>query len=226
MPTAFLLTFRQLGDPALLAPLLKGFLGALLAFLALAGLASWGVGELAGGTGWLAAVAAAAGGIAALVLAVWLFVPLMLAIAGLFLDPVAAAVERRFYPGLPPARGASLAAQTRFNLGLALRMALLTLLALPVALALPPVGAVLLWLLSTVSLGHGLFEGVAQRRMSVPQARALRRRRQGGVLAIGAVLAAMALVPGLNLLVPVLGTAAMTHLLHRGESGISRDFQG
>ena len=33
--------------------------------------------------------------------------------------------------------------------------------------------------------------------------------------------AAMALVPLLNLLVPVLGTAAMTHLLHRSGSEIS-----
>ncbi|WP_135465845.1 EI24 domain-containing protein [Crenalkalicoccus roseus] len=219
MPAAFLLTLRQLGDPAFLGPLLKGFLGALLAFLGLAALAAWGVGELAGGSGWLAALAAAAGGVLALGLAVWLFVPVMLAIAGLFTDAVAAAVERRFYPGLPPARGAGLAAQARFNLGLALRMGLLTLLVLPVGLFLPPLGAVLFWAVSAVALGHGLFEGVAQRRMGVAEARALRRRRQGAVLAAGGVLAALALVPGLNLLVPVLGTAAMTHLLHRGPGG-------
>jgi CysZ protein len=215
--TALLLALRQIGDRAFLAPLAKGFLGALLAFLGLAALSAWGVGQLAGGTGWLAWAAAAAGGVAALALAVWLFVPVMLAVAGLFLDPVAAAVERRFYPARPPPRGgAGLGAQIRFNLGLALRMGALALLALPVALAVPPLGAALLWAVSTVALGHGLFEGVAQRRMGVAEARALRRRREGRVLATGAVLAAAALVPGLNLLVPVLGTAAMTHLLHRG----------
>lgn len=226
MPTAFLLTLRQIGDPAFLGPLVKGFLGAALAFLALAGLAAWGVGELAGGSGWLATLAAAAGGLLALGLAVWLYVPLMLAIAGLFLDQVAAAVERRFYPGLPPPRGASLAAQARFSLVLALRVGLLTLLALPVALVLPPVGAALLWLVSAIALGHGLFEGVAQRRMGVPAARALRRSREGAVLAAGGVLAAMALLPVVNLLVPVLGTAVMTHLLHRGGGGMSPDFAG
>ena len=219
MPAAFLLTLRQIGDPAFLGPLLKGFLGALLGVLGLAALAAWGVGELAGGSGWLAALAAAAGVVLALGLAVWLFVPVMLAIAGLFTDAVAAAVERRFYPGLPPARGAGLAAQARFNLGLALRMGLLTLLVLPVGLFLPPLGAVLFWAVSAVALGHGLFEGVAQRRMGVAEARAMRRRRQCAVLAAGGVLAALALVPGLNLLVPVLGTAAMTHLLHRGPGG-------
>ncbi len=213
---AFLLAFRQLGDRAFRGPLVKGFLGSVAAFLGLALLAGWGVGALAGGTGWLATLAAAAGGLLTLGLAIWLFVPVMLAIAGLFLDPVAAAVERRFYPTLPPASGgASLAAQTRFNLGLALRMGLLALLALPLALLFPPGGALLLWAISTVSLGHGLFEGVAQRRMGVAEARGLRGRQEGRVLAAGAALAAMSLVPGLNLLVPVLGTAVMTHLLHR-----------
>jgi CysZ protein len=224
MLAACLLTLRQIGDPAFLGPLLKGCLGAAAVFLGLAWFTAWAVGGLAGGEGWLANIAAAAGGILALALAIWLFVPVMLAVTGLFLDSVAAAVERRFYPGLPPAEGASLGAQLRFNLGLALRFGLLSLLALPIALLLPPLGAVLFWALSTVALGHGLFEGVAQRRLGIAESRALRRRREGAVLGLGAVLGAMAVVPGINLLVPVLGTAAMTHLLHRHSGGISSEF--
>jgi CysZ protein len=220
MIASLLLALRQMGDPAFFGPLAKGFFSTLLAFLALAGLTAWGVGDLAGGTGWLAGLAAALGGLLVLGLAVWLFLPVMLAITGLFLDTVAAAVERRHYPALPPPGGASLAAQARFNLVLALKVGALSLAALPFALLLPPLGAVLLWLISSVALGHGLFEGVAQRRMGVAEARALRRRREGPVLGLGAVLGALSLVPGLNLLVPVLGTAAMTHLLHRGGGGI------
>jgi uncharacterized protein involved in cysteine biosynthesis len=215
MLNAFLLTFRQLHEPAFLAPLAKGLLGAVLVFAALAGLAAWGTSWLAGGSGWLATLAATAGGLLTLGLAYWLFIPAMLAIAGIFLDPVSAAVERRFYPGLPPANGAGLGAQVRFNVLLGARIAGLFLLALPVALLAPLFGAVLLWAISTIALGHGLFEGVAQRRMSVPEARALRRRRQGSVLGLGAVLATLSLVPVVNLLVPVFGTAVMTHLLHR-----------
>ena len=226
MLTSILLSLRQLGDPAFLGPLAKGFLGALLAFLGLAALAGWAVGALAGGSGWLAGIAATLGGLLTLGLAIWFFVPVMLAISGLFLDAVAAAVERRFYPALPPPRGASLAAQARFNLVLALKMGGLSLLALAVALLLPPLGTALLWVVSTVALGHGLFEGVAQRRMGVAAARALRRRREGPVLVLGGLLAAMALVPGLNLLVPVLGTAVMTHLLHQSGSEISAEFRG
>jgi CysZ protein len=221
MIAPLLLALRQLGDRAFLGPLLKGLGGAVLVFAGLVAAGAWGAEALAGGSGWLARIAAALGGLLALGLAVWLFVPVMLAVAGLFLDPVADAVERRFYPGLPPARGASLAAQARFNLWFGLKLAALSLATLPLAFALPPVGTVLLWLVSAFGLGHGLFEGVAQRRMGVAEARILRRGREAQVLGIGAVLAAISLVPVLNLIVPVFGTAAMTHLLHRNASEIS-----
>ena len=226
MIAPLLLAFRQLGERAFLVPLLKGLGGAVLVFVGLAAAGAWGAEALAGGSGWLAKAAAALGGALALGLAVWLFVPVMLALAGLFLDPVAEAVERRSYPGLPPARGASLAAQARFNLWFGLKMGALSLATLPLVLALPPVGAALLWLVSAYALGHGLFEGVAQRRVGVKEARALRRAREAPVLGIGAVLAGVSLVPVLNLFVPVVGTAAMTHLLHRNGGVISSRIGG
>ncbi len=224
MIAPLLLALRQLGEPAFLVPLLKGLGGAVLVFAGLVAAGAWGAEALAGGSGWLAKAAAALGGLLALGVAVWLFVPVMLAMAGLFLDPVAEAVERRFYPGLPPARGAGLAAQVRFNLWFGLRLAALSLATLPLAFAFPPVGAALLWLVSAIGLGRGLFEGVAQRRMGVEDARALRRAREARVFGVGAVLAGVALVPVLNLIVPVIGTAAMTHLLHKNGTVISSKF--
>jgi uncharacterized protein involved in cysteine biosynthesis len=215
MLDAILLTLRQLGDRAFLWPLLGGLAGALAVFAGLAGLSAWALGGLAGGTGWLAGLAATAGGLLTLGLAVWLFVPVMLAISGLFVDVVAAAVERRFYPGLPPAAGAGLLAQGGFNLWLGVKAGAASLIALPLALLFPPLGAMAFLVIGAVSLGHGLFEGVAQRRMGVAEARAARRQREGQVLGLGFLLALLSLVPGLNLLVPVVGTAAMTHLLHR-----------
>ena len=213
------LPFDQVFDRGFRGPLIKGLLGAVLALGGLIWLSSWGVAALAGGTGWLATAAEVLGGVAALFAAFWLFVPFALAIAGLFLDETAEAVERRHYPGLPPPRGASLAAQGAFNVTLALKVLALNIVLLPLALLVPLVGGVLLWLVAAVSLGHGLFEGVAQRRLTVAQARVLRKRREFSVFAVGAVMAALAVVPFANLLVPVLGTAAMTHLLHRGADG-------
>lgn len=216
VPASLLLPLQQITDPAFRMPLLKGLGAAILAFGGLAWLADWGVASLAGGTGWLATVAGLLGGLLVLIAAVWLFVPVLLAITGLFLDEVAEAVERRFYPQLPPADGASLAAQVGANLRFALRFLLISLVLLPLALLLPPVGVVLFWAVATISLGYGLFDGVAQRRMSIAESHRLRRSRRGEILVVGGMLAALAAVPLLNLLVPVLGTAAMTHLLHRG----------
>ena len=221
MIAPLVLALRQIGDRAFFWPLLKGLGAALLVFVGLVAAGAWGAEILAGGSGWLAGVAAALGGVLALGLGIWLFVPVMLAIVGVFLDPVAEAVERRFYPGLPPARGASLAEQVRFNLWLGVRLAVVSLAALPFALAVPPVGTALLWMVSAYGLGHGLYEGVAQRRMGLEEARVSRRDREARVLGIGAILAAIALIPGLNLLVPVVGTAAMTHLLNRNATVIS-----
>ncbi len=215
--TSLLLAFRQLSDPAFLAPLLKAGLLAALAFGGLAWGAGWAVEHWLVGESWLGALVAALAGVLVLAMAIWLYLPVVLGLVGMFLDPVAAAVERHYYPGLPPAQGASLLAQARFGIGLGLRLLLLNLLALPLLIFAPPIGAVVFFVLATVALGHGTFEGVAQRRLDVLAARRLRRGHESAVLALGAVLAAMAMVPLLNLLVPVLGTAAMTHLLHRVE---------
>ncbi|WP_237217387.1 EI24 domain-containing protein [Falsiroseomonas oryziterrae] len=209
-----LLAIGQVGDPAFRRPVLIGAVLALLGGVALIGLTGWAVNWLAGGEGWIATAAATAGGLLALLAAWWLFVPLLLAIASILTDGVAAAVEQRHYPGLPPPRGASTAAQAWSGLLLALRLALVTLVLLPLLL-LPPFGAVALWAVAAVGLGEGLFLGVAQRRMSVAESEALKRRLRVPIWMLGGVLALAGIVAPLNLLVPVVGTAAMVHLLQR-----------
>jgi uncharacterized protein involved in cysteine biosynthesis len=51
--------------------------------------------------------------------------------------------------------------------------------------------------------------------MGVAEAEALRRARRGAIWSLGGVLALAGLIAPLGLLVPVLGTAAMVHLVHR-----------
>lgn len=215
MLRAILLALRQVGDPAFRRPILLGALLALAGGLGLAVLASWGVRTVAGGEGWFANAAGAAGGVLVLFAVFWLFVPLLLAVASVFLDGVAAAVERRFYPALPPAAGASVPQQVRSGVVLAAKMAGITLILLPLSLLLPMLGVAGLWAVAAIGLGEGLFLGVAQRRMSVAQSEELRRARRGEIWTMGAVLALAGAVAPLNLLVPVVGTAAMVHLLHR-----------
>jgi CysZ protein len=214
MIRAFVLALAQLGDPAFRRPLLWGVLGAAVS----AGLLLWGTIEgaswLAGRPGWLSWLAQAGGGLAALVLAWWLFLPVAAAIAAQLVEPVAAAVERRHYPGLPPPQGASVAVQIAFGLRFGLRLLVVQLLLLPL-LFIPVVGFVLALLVSAHALGSGMVQQTALLRMDAVQARATWRRLRLAGWALGLVLALMALVPLLNLLVPVIGTAAAVHLLNR-----------
>jgi uncharacterized protein involved in cysteine biosynthesis len=221
MIRAILLSLGQLGDPTFRRPLVWGVLGAALA----GGLLLWGGIEgaawLAQGqgaaSGWLSWLAQAGGGLAALLLAWWLFLPVAAAIASQLVEPVAAAVERRHYPGLPPARGASVAAQVAFGLRFGLRLLGLQLVLLPLFF-IPVVGAALALLVASHALGSGMVQQTALLRMDSAAARAAWRRLRGPGWGLGLGLAVLALVPLLNLLVPVLGTAAAVHLLH-GKAG-------
>jgi CysZ protein len=77
------------------------------------------------------------------------------------------------------------------------------------------VGLILAWLIGGYAIGRGLFAAVAMRRMPRPAAEALYRRARPAVLAQGCMLALAGYVPILNLLIPVVGTAAMVHVLDR-----------
>lgn len=217
MPAALFLALGQIGDPAFRRPLILGVLGALLAI----GLLAWGAIEAAawaaGGTGWLSWLAQAGGGAAALLLAWWLFLPVAAAIAAQLVEPVAHAVERRHYPHLPPASGASVAAQVAFGLRFGLRLLAIQILLLPLLLV-PVVGFSLALLVAAHALGAGMVQQTALLRMEAPAARAAWRRLRLSGWVLGLLLALMALVPLLNLLVPVLGTAASVHLLQRSTS--------
>jgi len=204
----------QLDDPVLLGVLGRSLLWAALAFLLLAAGVFWGVHHLLANHGWWTWLASLLGGAGALVLSLWLFLPLAAAIATIFADRVADAVERRFYPGLPPPRPAPFAAQAWDGVALGLRVLALQVLALLLALALPGVGALLGWAIAAWAIGRGLFVAVAMRRMDRASATALYRRRRPAVLLQGGLMSAGTMLPVLNLLLPVLGPAAMVHVLH------------
>ena len=205
----------QLDDPVFLRVTARGVLlaGALFALLAVG--CGWVLASLAGQHVWLAWLAAALGSVGALVLATWLFVPVAIVMAALFTDQVAAAVERRFYPGLPPARGAPIAEQAWDGILLGLQVLLLNLLGLVLALGSAGLGLALGWLVAGWAIGRGLFVAVAMRRMGRAEARRLYAHRRLAVVIPGVLLALAATVPLLNLFVPVLGAAVMVHVLNR-----------
>ncbi|HTZ69527.1 MAG TPA: EI24 domain-containing protein, partial [Acetobacteraceae bacterium] len=167
--TPLLRAIGQLDDPALLWVLLESVLLSALCFGGLVFGAIWLVHHLVahGSLGWFAG---ALGGLLGVLAAVWLFVPIALVIAGLFLEPVCRAVERRWYPELPPPQPASLIAQSGDLLVLGLQVLLLSVVAFFLSLIFPGVGHILGWLVTAWAFGRGLFAAVAMRRMIRRQA--------------------------------------------------------
>lgn len=201
----------QLDDRAFLWPVLHGVFWSALGFALLGGGIGWWVHDALTQAAWLGPVL---GGLAAGLAAAFLFLPLATAIASLFIDGVAAAVERRDYPWLAPARPAPLGEQIMDGLALGLRVLLLQCVALALALILPGIGLVLGWAVAAWAVGRGLFVAVAMRRLDRRAALAAYRAHRPAVLLQGALVAAASVVPLLNLFAPVLGAAAMVHVLH------------
>ena len=203
----------QLSDPAILRVLAASLLLSAVCFALLCGGSVYELHHALARTGWVAWLAGIAGGAAALVAALWLFLPLAVVIASACMEPVCRAVERHWYPGLPPTHGARLEAQLWDGVVVGGLVLLMSALSLVLTLVIPGVGFLLGWAITAWALGRGLFVAVAMRRMSRREASALYLRHRGAVLIQGAALAAAGYIPLANLLVPVLGTACMVHVL-------------
>jgi CysZ protein len=204
----------QLTDKTFLGVLAVSLACSAAVFMALHLAVLWAVHRaLAHASGWLAWSADLLGGFGAALLGMWLFLPLAAGIATLFIDRVARAVERRYYPTLPPAPGGSLLAELADALALVWRILLLSLLALVLALVLPGIGLLLAWAIGAYAIGRGLFMTVALRRFDRRAAALLYAANRPAVLVQGGVMALAGYLPGFNLLIPVLGTAAMVHVL-------------
>src|SRR5665213_858257 len=148
-------SLAQITDPTFLGVLAVSLVCSAAVFLLLHLAVLWAVHRALALSGWLAWGADVLGSIGASLLALWLFVPLAAGIATLFIDRVARAVERRHYPTLRPAPGASLLAQLTDALGLVWRILLLSLLALVLALLLPGIGLILAWAIGAYAIGRG-----------------------------------------------------------------------
>jgi CysZ protein len=202
----------QLNDGAFLGVLARSLAWSAACFIAVHFLAIWAIDRILHWHGLLRWVVDLFASIGASLLAGWLFLPLAAVIGTLYIDRVAAAVEHRYYPMLPPARGAAPAALLWEAVSLGGRILALNLLALLLVLMLPGIGLFLAWAIAAYAIGRGLFIAVAMRRMPRPAALLIYRSARGIVLTHGAIMAFAAYLPLLNLFVPMLGTAAMVHV--------------
>ncbi|MEM8819994.1 MAG: EI24 domain-containing protein [Pseudomonadota bacterium] len=146
---------------------------------------------------------------------VFLMIPVAVVFVNLLIERIVDAVEARWYGG--PARGAGRGVGDQ--IGAALRMLVVVLLAnlvlLFVAILAGPLAPVLFIAVNGYLLGREFFETVAQRMMRARDARALRRRHRVQVWIGGVMMTVPLVVPIMNLVVPVIGVAAFTHMVHR-----------
>lgn len=138
----------------------------------------------------------------------------LLTITAMFLSYVVAGVEKRHYPDLPAPRdipiGEDLIYMVRFT-GLLL---LLNVLVLPLYLLLPGINFLISWTLNGYLTGREYYDLVAMRRMEKPARNALRKEKGGRVFRSGFIIAVLMTVPVLNLVMPVVAAAYMTHVFH------------
>jgi uncharacterized protein involved in cysteine biosynthesis len=139
-------------------------------------------------------------------------------IGGLFYESVADAVDARHFKHLPPARSIPLVASMINGLKYFILLLILNALALPLYLMLLWVagaGVILFILVNGVLFGREQFDAVALRRLSPAAAKAWRRSHRLLLVRHGILTAALALIPFVNFIAPLLGVAAMTRLLNR-----------
>ncbi len=204
----------QLGEPRMRGIVLRGLAATLILYVLLYALVAWGLGQVhLFGIHWLDSLADILGGVTVFILTLLLFPAVASTVLSFLLESVARAVEARHYPGLPEPRRQSLAEIGWGALRFALVTLVVNLIALPfyLLLLLFGVGIGLYYIVNGYLLAREYFELVAWRRLDPARADAL-RRAHGGRLWLGGIgLAVLSTLPFVNLVAPLIGTAAMVH---------------
>ena len=161
-------------------------------------------------------------GVAAAAFLSWLFFPSIASvIVSFFLEDAADAVEAKHYPNLPQPRRQGVIEIVRVTLQFSGLAIVLNFLALPlyaVLFFIGPFNLFVFYALNGYLLGREFFELVAHRRATPDQARRLRQAYKVQLFLAGVVIAFMMTVPIVNLIAPLIATAAMVHLTQNWRS--------
>ena len=227
MIDAFIKALSQMFTPALRRVLLKAvglaliviviigiLMQRLLAALADAG-ANWAeqASGMAPHSAW-AALAWVLSAIAALgiITGALFLMPAVTAFVGsFFVDEVAEAVEREYYPAHPPGRPLPFFLALIEGIKIAALAILVYLFALPFVL-LAGLGIIILFLANAYLLGREYFELAAMRFRPSHEAKSMRKANAAYVFLAGMVVAAFVSIPIFNLATPVFAMAFMVHV--------------
>lgn len=146
---------------------------------------------------------------------IFLMFPVTAVFIGIFLDRIADAVEAKHFPQNKAPRSPTLLEGIKDGLSAAGVLILANLAALILYLLLPPLAPFLFFAMNGCLLGREFFQMIAIRHLPLGEATALRRKNSFRIWLAGTLIALPLSVPILNLIVPILGAATMTHQYHR-----------
>jgi CysZ protein len=171
----------------------------------------WTFGHFVQWPDWIETTIQWLGGFALVVGSIFLIPPVTSLIAGLYLDDIAAVVEKEHYPTDPPGRELP----TLQAVWLAVKFFIVVLLVNLVALFLlliPGINLIAFYLGNGYLLGREYFELAAMRHMKPAEAKSLRKANRLTVFLCGLVIAGLASVPILNLVTPLFATGFMVRI--------------
>jgi uncharacterized protein involved in cysteine biosynthesis len=216
MIRAFELAVRQLGDPRLRGVIWWSLALSLVLQIGLGVLAWWALQSFAHfEMNWLNTLIRWLGGAAVVVLALMLFPASFGIVISIFMEQIADIVEGQYYPELGRARGISVWTGIWTGIVFLLAVVALNLVMLPlyiVAIFVAGLGAVLFYAVNGWLTGRVYYEQVALRRRSPAEVKAWRRANAGVLWLTGIIIVFLGTIPIVNLIVPVLGVAAMVHV--------------
>lgn len=206
----------QLFDPASWFVTLKALLLSAIVLGALVWAGKWGAEAFLGtGWSWIDWIIEYTIDFGVWLVALLVFPAVMIMVMGLFLDDIAAAVERRYYPQDPPGKPLGVGRGVLVAIRLGLVILLVNLLALPLYVAfifIPFLSLALYYVVNGFLLSREYMELAGLRHVDEKAVRTLRRKNRIYVFFAGCVIAFLFTVPGVNLIAPILGAAFMVHV--------------
>ena len=159
---------------------------------------------------WLTTVISIVTGLGLIAAFFFIMAPVTAMFAGIFLDQVAERIELRDYAQDPVGQPLPVMTAILTGLQFALVVLLVNLATLPTFFL--GIGAAAMVGANAYLLGREYFTMVASRHMSLEEAQTLRRDNAARVFAAGLIPAALAVVPFINILVPIFSTAYFVHI--------------
>lgn len=215
----FLLAGRELFQPSFRSILAKSLAATLVLLVSLgAGLAhllrrsgeNWMPDSWMSSFPWMSGILTALAGIG-VVLFLWLAsIPLLRIAAGFFADEIANAIDKGHYR-LAELREQSVYSSTAMSLRFAVRTVVINIALIPL-IFMPLVGPIIILVVNGYNAGVEYFTLASARRRSASETRAVIRANRRTVWIAGIIIAALTLVPLLNLFVPAFAIALMVHL--------------